>query len=267
MIAALPMYEPPWLRPAHDHLWSLITKELRDRGVDDLPPALHRGGDPMKTWTAPSLLLGQTCGYPLLTRLKDAVQILATPHYAAEGCDGAYHRAAIIVRANNPAASVSDLRGKRAGINDPGSNTGMNLFRAVVARVADGPEFFRSVTVTGSHARSLAAIISGRIDVAAIDAVTLALLRDRYPSRWNALRIVDWTSPSPALPFITSARSPGSLVDSLRATLSAIVADPDYKNILSPLRLSGFSVFGRDDYQPLLAMEREAIARRYPVLN
>lgn len=267
MIAALPMYEPPWLRTAHNCLWSLLAKELRNRGVGGVPSALHRGGDLVETWTSPSLLLGQTCGYPLLTRLHESVQIVATPHYAAEGCDGAYHRAAIVVRATDPAPSISDLRGTRAGINDPGSNTGMNLFRAAIARVADGRQFFRSVTVTGSHARSLAAILSGKIDVASVDAVTLALMRDRYPSHLNGLRIVDWTPPSPALPLITSARSPRSLVDALREALSSILADPDNEDILRPLRITGFSLLDRDDYQPLLVMEREAIAQGYPALN
>jgi ABC-type phosphate/phosphonate transport system substrate-binding protein len=267
VIAALPMYDLPWLRPAHDRLWSLLARGLRKRGIEDVPAPLHRGGVLADTWTSPSLLLGQTCGYPLVTRLKETVQLVATPHYAAEGCKGAYHHAAIVVRADSRFASTGDLRGARAGMNDARSNTGMNLFRASIAPIANGRQFFRSVTITGSHARSLAAIMSDRIDVAAVDAVTLALLRDRYPDYADRLRIIDWTVQSPSLPFITSIGSPQRLLDTLRELLSAIVADPANQAVLQRLRITGFSTLAFDEYQPLLGLEREAAARSYPTLN
>lgn len=267
MIAALPMYDLPWLGTAHDRLWSLLARELRERGIEDVPAALRRGGVLADAWTSPSLLLGQTCGYPLVTRLKETVQLVVTPHYAAAGCEGAYHRAAIVVRADSRFASTGDLRGARAGMNDARSNTGMNLFRASIAPIARGREFFGSVTVTGSHARSLAAIISDRIDVAAVDAVTLALLRDQYPNYADRLRIVDWTPPSPSLPLITSIRSPQRLIDILCEGLSAIAADPANQAVLQRLRITGFSTLAFDDYQPLLGLERDATACNYPTLN
>ena len=267
MIAAFPMYDLPWLRPANDRLWTLLIQILREQGIEDVPTALHRSGALTDAWTSPSLLLGQTCGYPLLTQLKESVQLVATPHYAAEGCEGAYHRAAIVVRSDSPFASIDDLRGSRAGMNDAGSNTGMNMFRATIAPIAGGRDFFRSVTITGSHARSLAAIMSDRIDVAAIDAVTLALLRDRYPNYADRLRIVEWTPPSPSLPLITSIRSSPHLIDALREALSAVVANPDHQAMLQHLRITGFSSLTLNDYQPLLALERQAAAVGYPTLN
>lgn len=267
MIAALPMYDLPWLRPAHDRLWLLLADKLREAGIEDVPDTLDRGGDLVEGWTSPSLLLGQTCGYPMVTRLLDRVQLVATPHYAAEGCEGPFHRAAIVVRRDAPFATIGDLRGARAGMNDAGSNTGMNLFRAAIARVADRPGFFRSVAVTGSHARSLAGILAGRIDVAAIDAVTLALLRDRYPDRADTLRVLDWTSLSPALPLITAAGSSNLVRDALRQGLSTIVDDPANRPVFQRLRVTGFSTLSMADYHPLLTLEREAIAQGYPVLQ
>lgn len=152
-------------------------------------------------------------------------------------------------------------------MNDAGSNTGMNLFRASIAPIARGREFFGSVTVTGSHARSLAAIMSDRIDVAAVDAVTLALLRDQYPYYADRLRIVDWTPPSPSLPLITSIRTPQRLIDILCEGLSTIAADPANQAVLQRLRITGFSTLAFDDYRPLLGLERDATARGYPTLN
>jgi hypothetical protein len=38
-------------------------------------------------WVEPHLLLSQTCGYPLRYVLKDHVRLVATPCYAAPGCE------------------------------------------------------------------------------------------------------------------------------------------------------------------------------------
>ena len=59
----------------------------REAGVE-APEALTRGGDLDGTWRDPGLLFGQTCGYPYVTRLSDAVTLIATPEYSFPGCEG-----------------------------------------------------------------------------------------------------------------------------------------------------------------------------------
>lgn len=114
-------------------------------------------------------------------------------------------------------------------------------------------------------------ILSSRIDVAAIDAVTLALLQDRYPGAARALSIIDWTPPSPSLPLITAARPSDHVRDpnmsgthcaSACRRSSPIPATPP---LLQRLRITGVSMLAHDGYQPLLAMVREAMALGYPV--
>ncbi|MDB5723546.1 MAG: phosphate transporter substrate-binding protein [Novosphingobium sp.] len=258
------MYDLPWLRSANDDLWKILSDRLRARGVDDVPVSMQRGGDLIAMWTSPALLFGQTCGYPLMTRLGHGVQVVATPHYLAEGCEGPFHRAAIVVRRDDPARSLTDLRSRRAGVNGRDSNTGMNLFRAVIAQIADGPKFFGSVAVTGSHGRSLAAVISGRIDVASIDAVTLSLFRDRCPDRARELRILAWTPSVPSLPFITSTESSETLVIALRDDLDAVLGEG-----IAPqsLRIAGVSLLDRGDYETVVTLERQAIELGYPSLQ
>ncbi len=69
-IAILPMYDFPWTAAANDALWAAISARLDEAGIE-APKALTRGGDLDAHWRDPRLLLGQTCGYPYLTRLKD----------------------------------------------------------------------------------------------------------------------------------------------------------------------------------------------------
>jgi ABC-type phosphate/phosphonate transport system substrate-binding protein len=266
-LASLAMYDPPWLRWANDALWASLAERLSAQGIGDVPARLHRDEDLDDLWDSPSLLLAQSCGYPLMTALRESVQLVATPRYVAEGCEGASHRSAIVVRADDGASSIADLRGKRLGINSVRSNTGMNLLRAEIAPHANGQAFFRNVILTRSHARSIAALLSDRIDVAAIDAVTLAHLQDRYPRHAGDLRILAWTAASPGLPLITaSATSPQTLA-ALRGALHASLDDPHLSEAFHALKIVDFDWLTIDDYACILDFEANACAHSYPALT
>lgn len=267
MIAALPMYDLPWLRAVNDRLWTALARHLRDAGMPGVPDRLDRAADLDDLWRSPDLLLAQSCGYPVVTELRETVQLVATPRYRAEGCDGVLHRSAIVVRADDPARSLADLRGRRAGINAPRSNTGMNLFRAAIAPLAWAGTFFTQVTTTGSHARSLAALLSGRIDVAAIDAVTFAHLRRRYPRHAEAVRVLAWTDATPGLPLVTAAETPPDVIIALRVALERVARDPGSQPHLDALLIDGFEPIGVDRYLPVLALEQQALAQGYPALG
>lgn len=258
MIAALPMYDLPWLRDANDRFWEAIVQALRARGLDHVPRRLTRADDLPALWRDPALLLAQSCGFPFMTTLKGQVQLVATPHYRADGCDGARHRAAILIRRDHPAKTLGDLAGARAGVNDETSNTGMNLFRAAIAHVAGGTAFFQSVTVTGSHAESVEAIRDDHIDVASIDSVTLALLQDHDPALQDAVRILAWTEATPALPFVSSLATPPDILSKLRDALAAVCGDPDHKVVLDRLRLTGISLLAEGDYAIVRDLDRKA---------
>jgi len=266
MIAALGMYDPRWLNDANDALWAAIARHLRDAGIGDVPPVLTRNRALDAIWTAPDLLLAQTCGYPLTTRLDAAVTLVVTPVYQAPGCAGAWHRSALIVRRDDPAQDSAALFGRSAAINARDSNTGMNLLRAQVAPFARCGKFFGRVIETGSHARSVFAVIAGRADVAAIDAVTLALLGDRYRAIDRHLRVLDWTSATPGLPLIASARQPASVVAALRAALAQVITDPALAPTRAALRLGTFAVLERSAYDLIPALERSAVEAGYPDL-
>jgi len=267
MIASLGMYDPRWLQHANDTLWSAIAARLRGMGLTGVPDRLTRDRPLAQIWAAPDLLLAQTCGYPLTTRLGEGVALVATPVYHAPGCDHAWHRSAVVVRIDEPAQDLAALIGQRVAINGRDSNTGMNLLRACVAPLARDGAFFRQVIETGAHARSVWAVIAGHADVAAIDAVTLALLHDRFPLLDRRIRVLDWTPASPGLPLITSARHPDATIAALRAALSEVMADPDLAGTRAMLRLAGVTVLARKDYETVLGFERDARTAGYPEIG
>jgi hypothetical protein len=80
-IAILPMYDFPWTAAANDALWAAISARLEEAGVR-APLRLTRNGDIAALWRHPGLIFGQTCGYPYVTGLKDAVTLIAAPEYS-----------------------------------------------------------------------------------------------------------------------------------------------------------------------------------------
>lgn len=266
MIASLAMYDLPWLRTANDRLWNAVAQRLHNAGIK-APSQLTRGGDLEDVWRSPALLLAQSCGYPVMADLLESVQIIATPRYRAEGCDGAWHRAAIVVRADNPAETLADLRGARLGVNGLNSNSGMNLLRAAIAPIAEGRPFFGQVILTGAHARSYAGVAAGRLDVAAIDAVTLAHLRRRDPRRAEHIRVLGWTASTPGLPLITAAATAPQTLAALREVLADVAADPRMAGTLDTLLIDGFERLDLGDYAPVLSLQDAAAAQGYPQLR
>jgi ABC-type phosphate/phosphonate transport system substrate-binding protein len=264
--AALSMYDLPELQAANDALWAAIVDRLRARNLFDVPDQLTRDVAPEALWTDPDLILAQTCGLPLATRLEGRVRVVATPRYRARGCDGADYRSAVVVRADSVANSLHDLRGGRCAVNDLTSNSGMNLLRAEIAPLAGGKTFFKSVLVTGSHLASVEAITQDEADIAAIDCVTWAHLQHWRSGLTDRLRVLTWTVRSPGLPLITSLGTSPSQVATLRAALDDVAGDPELREVRETLLLEGFSVTPAEHYRAALRLQDIAVGLGYPQL-
>jgi ABC-type phosphate/phosphonate transport system substrate-binding protein len=260
------MYDLPELEAANDALWAAVAVRLRAKGLDDAPERLTRGGPVEAVWTDPGLLLGQACGYPLVTSLSGRVQVVATPRYSAPGCAGALYRSAVVVRESDPARGLCDLRGRRVAVNDLASNSGMNLLRAEIAPLSQGAPFFAAVTITGAHAASVEAVAEGAADVAAIDGVTWAHVQRRRQGASASLRVLAWTTASPGLPLITAAATDAATVAALRAALAEVAQDPALAATRATLRLKGVEILPEDAYEAILALERDARSQGYPIL-
>ncbi|MDQ0321725.1 ABC-type phosphate/phosphonate transport system substrate-binding protein [Pararhizobium capsulatum DSM 1112] len=158
------------------------------------------------------------------------------------------------------------LRGARAAINEPGSNSGYNLFRAFVAPHAVDGRFFSSVKETGGHRASIDAVSSGEADVAAIDCVTFGNTLRFDPDRVAGVRILAETPRGPGLPFITGAATPARDLIILRRALSETIADPELAAVCDTLSLRGISLLGDADYEVLAELDREAADQGYPTI-
>jgi ABC-type phosphate/phosphonate transport system substrate-binding protein len=264
-VAGLPMYDLPELQAANDDLWAAIRLRLAATGTP-APDHLARELPLDALWRHPGLLLAQTCGYPLGKSLHDQVQLIATPRYSAQGCDGPFHRSVIVVRAGDKAEGLLDLRGRRCAINDRASNTGMNLLRAEVAPLAKARPFFSSVLVTGAHIASAQAIVEDAADVASIDCVTWSHLRRYRPTLTKALRVLAWSARTPGLPFVAAAQLPRTAYRSIEAAIKDAMADPALAKARRTLLLDGLNILPLTHYRAAGYLEDLAVRQGYPIL-
>ena len=265
-IAALPMYDFAPLREAHDGLWLALARRLVAAGVSGVPVGLMRTPDHVAGWLDPGLLLGQACEYPLATRFPGRVRLVATPHYLAPGCEGPRYRSVILVRAADPARGLPDLRDRRCVINEPDSNSGMNLLRATIAPLARDGRFFGAVTVSGSHLASTTQVAEGLADVAAIDCVSFAHFQRWQPDLTARLRILAWTAPSPSLPWITAGSTDDATVALLRTALGEVIADAALAEVRARLLLASFSLNPDESFAEVRELARGADLAGYPSL-
>jgi ABC-type phosphate/phosphonate transport system substrate-binding protein len=260
------MYDLPELRDAHNRLWDALARRLRESGIVGVPQQLTRRLSHREVWGHPGLLFGQACEYPVSKSFRSDLRILGTPHYRAPGCSKNTYRSAIVVHAEEPADSLEELRERRCVLNEPDSNSGMNLLRAALAPLAGGARFFRSVSFSGSHRKSVELIAAGEADVAAIDCVTLEHLRRTRPKLASQIRIVDWTPSSPCLPFVISRQTGETTVTAVHDALEAVCTDPSLAPVRETLLLEGVDLAPDTTFARVLELEQQAEQWRYPAL-
>lgn len=214
MIASLGMYDRAECQPANDRLWALIRDGLRA----EAPDALTRGaGAYWGAWTAPDLLLSQTCGFPYRARLHGKVALIGTPDYGVEGCPPGFYRSVFVARKDNARNNLAEFDGANLAFNEDLSQSGW----------AAPQNHAKSLGLTlkphlrsGGHLASARAVAEGRAEIAALDAITWAMI-----ARWEGfaadLKVVGQTDPTPGLPYITAL---GNDIEGLFRIISAAIA-------------------------------------------
>lgn len=263
LIASLPWYDLPEIRKATDAFWEGFARHLRQQGVLNVPARLNRNMGYIEQWLSPSLLFSQACGYDVLLGFPEHLRVVATPCYAAPGCEGSHYRSLVVVREDAPAQQLADLRGGRCVINTPTSHSGMNILRAMVAPLHMEGQFFQSVRLSGGHERSLDWIRRKEADVAAIDCITYALLKAHRPQALAGTRVLCQTEAVPAPPYVTSWGTTREDRRRVKAALTAALEDPALEDLRGTLLLAGAEFLTLDAYRSISELEQVAHDHNY----
>ncbi len=248
-IASLPMYDWPEVSADWDALWRDAAHRL-NRMAMTAPASLTRGPD-HASWTDPDLLIGQTCGWPFISRPEG--EVVPFGRFAFEemgGKPGDYH-SVIVMPKGTPGRDIQALGDWLIGgdaviaVNGLESQSG---FRAL------GECFTRPVNltgerllITGSHRESICAVAQGRAALAAIDAISWRLAMRFEPASKN-VSAVACTRPVPGLPLICAPAHVGG-AEAVRDSLDA--AARENARLRDALGLVGVAAARAEDYEEL----------------
>lgn len=213
MIASLPMYDLPAMQGANDRYWQAIRMHLGEG-----PAHLTRKGDLWDHWLSPDLILSQTCGYPFRARLHGRVTLVGTPDYGLPDCPPGHYNSVLIARSDDTRSDLRDFATARFAFNEALSQSG---WAAPQTYAAARGFAFTNIVQTGGHRASALAVAEGRAEIAAIDALTWALLK-RDEAFAAALKELERTDPTPVLPYITALGRDGP---AHFAAIKAAIAD------------------------------------------
>lgn len=199
MIANLPMYHRPELETVHNRFWQLIRKNLQEFNIDS-PEKLSQNAGEMEVWQRADLVLSQTCGMPYRKKLNGKVTLIGTPHYEIKDCQPGYYHSAFVVHKNDTRTRLTDYENALFAYNNEMSQSG---FAAAKAEAKKHNFWFQNTICSGGHLNSAKMIAGKKTEIAAIDAVSLTLM-ERYDDFYTDLKIIRWTEPTPALPYITA---------------------------------------------------------------
>ena len=191
---------PPELTRAHNRYWQLIRSELAARGIDS-PKILAQEAEEFQVWTAPDLVLSQTCGMPYRLWLHDKVTLIGTPDFGLEGCPPGYYRSALVVRAEDMRERAENYAHAVFAFNQTFSQSG---YAAPYNHLKPRGIWFENQVQSHGHLMSARAVAEGRADIAALDAVSWRLMQC-HEGFAQGLRVLEWTAPTPALPYIAAA--------------------------------------------------------------
>lgn len=233
------MYPFDHLRSAYDELWSFLASN-----IDGAPTQLDRSIDLATAWHSPELLMGQTCGWPLVQQLADTVEVIGSFDVHAPFAANGRYRSVIV--AAKP-LSIAEWRAQ------PSTVVAVNGFDSLSGWVSmqwawgGVPEH---TLETGGHVFSMRAVADGRAQVASIDALSFEFLAETEPATVGRLHIVGHGPTVPSLPLVMAKQLAGHR-PAVRAALAAAVQEPGLRRVCERLRISGFVPLEWSDFDSL----------------
>ena len=245
------MYDWPEVRKATAALWQIFGRHFQNAGFR-CPETLSSGANVSGHWLHPDLFFSQTCGYPFATRLRGKVQLLATPHYAVDGCEGPTYSSALIVHRDADIGTLEQTKMSRFAFSGRSSLSAFRCLTPVLAQLGRNQnDWFGEGVETGGHRTSGLMIAQGKADVAALDAVCWHLFRIFEPEAANKVRVLCWTPQLPSLPYITRLGWDNDEIGLLRQAALAALEEASRSNYLSPLAVAGGSFIDETAYMPV----------------
>ena len=171
-----------------------------------------------------------------------------------------HHYQALLLARPEVATDINGLRGKPVVLTDPASTSGSLVPNTEFSRVTGLPlaQFFGSIAYSGSHDRSLDALINHKVDAAFVSSVRAdeyladgLIQRDTFKVLWRS-------EPIYYDPFVFSGSVCGPLKERVRAAM--LNDQQGLSGFLDSQKASGIVPVSHAEYAPLLRMMQDQTA-------
>jgi phosphonate transport system substrate-binding protein len=245
-IAIAPIVSPEKSLEMYDGFVQYVARKLGRKPVSLYRPTYSETNDLVRYKRCDMAIV---CTYPFIRGEKEfGMQALVVPQINGETT----YQSFVIVPASSHAASIMDLRGKRFASADIISTTGW-LFPALLLMGAgeDPNHFFGEHLITGSHDRSLKAVLDGFADGAAVHGIVYQQMLTEDPSILKKIRVLAKSPPFGIPPVVVNPQMDRDLKERVRSVLLEMQQDDEGKQILKKLQIERFIVPDKDLFAPL----------------
>jgi phosphonate transport system substrate-binding protein len=188
----------------------------------------------------------------ILGKREFNMQLLVAPQVNGEKV----YRAQLIVPADSPAQSISDLRGILFAFTDPMSFTGRIYPTYLLQQMGESPEtFFDSTIFTYSHDDAIYAVANGVADGASVDALVLDFAIKRDPSLSSRVRVIHTSEPFGIPPVVVGPNIRPQLQSQIQDVLLNLHEDPEGQAALQALDYDRFTLIAEENYFSGIAIE------------
>jgi phosphonate transport system substrate-binding protein len=189
------------------------------------------------------------CTYPFIRGEREfGMQALVVPEIKGEQA----YQSIIVVPQTSRATTLLDLAGKRFASADIISTTGWLFPAMVLMDSGKNPnKFFGEHIITGSHDRSLQAVIDGFVDGAAVHGMIYGQMVTEDPSIRQEVKILAKSQPFGIPPIVAHPNLDGALRKAVLSVLLNMNKDAQGKQILSKLQIERFVIPARNLFTPL----------------
>jgi phosphonate transport system substrate-binding protein len=189
------------------------------------------------------------CTYPFIRGEREfGMQALVVPEIKGEQA----YQSIIVVPKTSRAASLLDLAGKRFASADIISTTGWLFPAMLLMDSGENPnKFFGEHILTGSHDRSLQAVIDGFVDGAAVHGMVYGQMVAEDPSIQQKVKILATSQPFGIPPIVVHPNLDPALREAVLSVLLDMHKDAQGKQILSALQIERFVIPDGNFFAPL----------------
>ena len=165
-----------------------------------------------------------------------------------------------IARTNSGITSLNDLRGRQVSFGSPSSTSGHLMPRSFLLAAGIEPERdFRRVAFSGAHDATIAAVVSGRVDAAALDITVWRMFVEQNRVDTQQVNVFYTTPPFFNYNWSVHADMPADLQQRIKNALLALdPANPEHAEILRLNRATRYVPTQPENYRGLEEAARSA---------